>query len=315
MPGRMIRAGIATLLIAACAKLEPPPEPARGTFVMVLGIAQDAGYPQAACRKACCRQAWKDPSRRRRVACLAIVSGDRRWLVDCTPDFREQLRALDEAAPVENSPGIDGILLTHAHIGHYAGLVHLGREVMGAKEVLLHVMPRMQSFLTSAGPWSLMVSEKHVAFRPLTADAPVTLSDTIRVTPVEVPHRDEFSETVGFRIEGPKRSVLYIPDIDKWERWDRRIEEQLKRVDVAYLDGTFFADGEIKGRDMSQIPHPFIEETLHRLAALPATERAKVRFIHLNHTNPALDPQSDAARFIRAAGLAVARQGERIALD
>ena len=104
---------------------------------------------------------------------------------------------------------------------------------------------------------------------------------------------------------------MFIPDVDKWERWDREIEDVIAEADVAYLDGTFYAEGELPGRDMSAIPHPFIAETMRRLAALPADERDKVRFIHLNHTNPALDPASDAARTIEAAGFRVAREGER----
>ena len=112
--------------------------------------------------------------------------------------------------------------------------------------------------------------------------------------------------------------MLYLPDIDSWEEWDAmgvRLEEVLATVDVAFLDATFFADGEIPGRDMSGFPHPFIRTTMNRLAPLPATERAKVVFIHLNHTNPALDPRSAAAREVRAAGMAVANEGDRFPLS
>ena len=70
-----------------------------------------------------------------------------------------------------------------------------------------------------------------------------------------IPHRDEYSETVGFVIRGPDRSALFLPDIDKWDRWERKIADVLADADVAYLDGTFFADGELLGRDMSKIPH------------------------------------------------------------
>ena len=135
----------------------------------------------------------------------------------------------------------------------------------------------------------------------------------VRVTPITVPHRGEFSETVAFRIAGSGRSVLWLPDIDSWREWDElgtRLEDALASVDAAYLDGCFFANGELPGRDMSKIPHPPIMDTIARLASLPASERAKVRFIHLNHTNPALDHASDAARAIGAAGMRVAGEGE-----
>ncbi|MCZ6652616.1 MAG: MBL fold metallo-hydrolase [Planctomycetota bacterium] len=285
-------------------------------FIVVLGIAQDAGYPQAGCKRECCAAAWGDPARRRHISCLAIVDPHthQRWLIDATPDIRAQLRMLDAVEPPTGTPGLAGILLTHGHIGHYTGLMFLGHESIGAKGVSVYTMPRMRGFLTGNGPWDQLVRYGNIKLQPLTADTPVRLNERITVTPLRVPHREEYTEVVGFRIAGPNRSVLFIPDIDKWDRWHRRIEDLIAAVDVAYLDGTFYADGEIPSRDMSQIPHPFISESMKRFATLPAEERAKIRFIHLNHTNPALDPDSAAARAIHSAGFAVANELERTPL-
>ncbi|MHC4990622.1 MAG: MBL fold metallo-hydrolase [Planctomycetota bacterium] len=285
-------------------------------YVVVLGIAQDGGVPQAGCRRACCASAWSDPSSRRLVACLALVdprSGER-WLFEATPDFREQLHRLDEVAPTPSTPGLSGIFITHAHIGHYTGLMHVGHEAMGARAVPVYAMPRLRAFLSSAGPWDQLVRYENISLRDLRADEAVQLNERLRVTPLRVPHREEYSEVVGFRIDGPRRSVLFIPDIDKWDRWDRSIEELVADVDVAYLDGTFFDHGELPNRDMSGIPHPFIAETMERFEARPAAERARVRFIHLNHTNPALRPDGDARRRIEASGFRVADELERVGL-
>ncbi len=301
------------LLGAACAGSPPvPPTP----FIIVLGIAQDAGYPQAGCRRPCCRAAWDDPARRRHVVSLALVNpgSSQRWLVDASPDLPQQLHELDQVAPVSDGPGIDGIFLTHGHVGHYTGLMHLGREVMGARGVPVHVMPRMRTFLAGSGPWSQLVALGNIDLTTMEEGPAVTLGPGLRVTPFLVPHRDEYTETVGFRIDGPNRSVLYLPDIDKWERWDVAIEELLEEVDVAYLDGSFFDGEELPGRDMSQIPHPFVIDSMRRWAELPAATRARVRFLHMNHTNPLLDPDSDASRAVREAGFRVARQGERVDL-
>ncbi len=282
-------------------------------FVTVLGVAQDAGYPQAGCRKACCQAAWNDEKLKRHVACLAIVDPrhGQRWLIDCTPDFREQLRTLDQLAPTKKTPGLDGILLTHAHVGHYAGLIHLGREVIGADRVPVYAMPRMRSFLESNGPWEQLIKLKQIAIHRLADAHQLKLNNRIAMTPFLVPHRDEYSETVGFLIQGPSRKIVYIPDIDKWERWKVKIEDILADADIAYLDGTFFADGELPGRDISKIPHPFVTESIQRFKSLSAKDRGKVRFIHTNHTNPILDPASSAASAVKAAGHHVARQGER----
>ena len=300
-------------VVAAAALAQDP-------WLVVLGNVQDGGAPQAGCTRACC----SDPDIRRHVACLGIVDPQtgQRWIIDATPDFADQLRELDRIAPVKgatkgnafSSAGLAGILLTHAHIGHYTGLMYLGYEVMGASGVPVWAMPRMKAYLSSNGPWEQLVALGNISLMELRAGEPVRLNRRLVVTPVLVPHRNEYSETVGFRIDGPGRSALYIPDIDKWERWERRIEDLLAEVDVAWLDGTFYADGELSGRSMEAMPHPFIVESLQRLGALPAIQRDKVRFIHLNHTNPALRAGSEARAAIEAAGFHVAEEGQRFLL-
>ena len=280
--------------------------------IVVLGIAQDGGYPQAGCRKDCCKPVWDDPARRRHVSCIAIVDPKtkQRWIIDATPDFREQLRMLDATAPTEAKPELDGILLTHGHIGHYAGLVHLGREVMGTKAVPVYAMPRMRDFLEHNGPWDQLIRLDNIELRPIENGVAIALNDRITVTPFLVPHRDEYTETVGYRIDGPTRSVIYISDIDKWDRWDTSIIEMISGVSAAYLDATFYMEGEIPGRSMADIPHPFIEESMDFFQALSDAEKAKVRFIHFNHTNPVLDPGSDARRRVEEAGYHIAEELE-----
>ncbi|MFT3806287.1 MBL fold metallo-hydrolase [Arenimonas sp.] len=285
-------------------------------YVLVLGVAQDGGAPQAGYPD---EPGWTDATKRRLVASLGLVDpvSGQRWLFDATPDFPEQLQRLDTAQKPKSRPGLDGIFLTHAHIGHYTGLMYLGHEVIGARETPVWAMPRFSRYLQDNGPWQQLVKYRNIALRPLSAGTPVVLNERLKVTAISVPHRQEYSEVVGYRIEGPERSVLFIPDIDSWTQWDAegtRIEDEIAKVDVAYLDGTFYANGEIPGRDMSGFPHPFISTSLARFASLPAEQRAKVRFIHLNHTNPALWPGTEARRAIEAAGARLAEEGERVGL-
>lgn len=282
-------------------------------FVVVLGVAQDAGHPQAGCTRDCCAVAWEDPSRRHLPVSLALVDPEsgRRWLFDAGPALPEQLHRLDAVAPARG-PVLDGVFLTHAHMGHYTGLVHLGREGVGATGLPVWAMPRMAEVLRGGAPWSLLVTAGNADLRPLVAGEAVVLGPSLRVTPIEVVHRGEFSETVGFVIEGPARSLFFLPDIDRWDGFDLR--GLLGRVDVALLDGTFYADGELPGRDMSTIPHPLVTSTMSLLADLPADRRAAVRFIHLNHTNPLLDPSSPQSREVAGRGFGVAVEGERFSL-
>jgi pyrroloquinoline quinone biosynthesis protein B len=297
-------AALIAFALVACASAPPP---ATEPYVLVLGIAQDGGYPQAGCNRPDCIAAWRDPKLRKRVASLAIVDpqSHQRWIIDATPDFPSQLRTIEEAAPrASNAPLLDGILLTHAHIGHYLGLAQLGREVLGAHSIRVYAMPRMRDFLSRNGPWDQLVKLQNIDVVPIEDGVPVVLNERISVTPLRVPHRDEYSETVGFVIRGPSRSILWLPDIDKWEKWETPLESVLARVDVAYLDGTFYDASELPGRDLREIPHPLMSETLARLANSPL--RAKVRFIHLNQSNPLLRE--------RRAGIVVAAEGERSGL-
>jgi pyrroloquinoline quinone biosynthesis protein B len=278
---------------------------------VVLGIAQEGGVPHFGCRQDLCVAARRDPTRRQRVASIGLVDGDARFLIDATPDLPSQVDALwgGEAPPDRRRP-LSGILLTHAHVGHYAGLVYLGREALGADHVPVYATPRMARFLRENAPWSELVARGHVALRELAPGREVELSPRLRVTPVLVPHRDELSDTVGFVVRGPARRLLYVPDIDKWPRWERRLADEVRAVDAALLDGTFADAAEIPGRSQADIPHPLVGETA---ALLPAELRARVRLIHLNHTNRLLwAPEALADPPLR--GLAVAREGEELPL-
>lgn len=307
--------------LAAFLLPDAPPKSPEPPYVLVLGTAQDGGLPQIGGTSPQDEAARRDPARRRLVASLLVVdrASGGRWLIDATPDLREQVERAAAEPPRRGAGGtrpplFDGIFLTHAHIGHYLGLAQLGREAYGANGVPVWGSARMVEFLSRNAPWDQLVRLGNIRLETFTAGVPVQLAPGLTVTALAVPHRAEYTDTHGFVVRGPRRALLYIPDIDKWERWETAIESALREVDVALLDGTFFADGEIPGRSMADIPHPFIAESLSRLAALPASERRKILFTHLNHTNPAADPTSPESRRIETAGMRVAVEDERIDL-
>jgi len=279
---------------------------------VVLGIVQDGGLPHIGCRQERCVLARRDSSRRERVACLGLVDeqAGRRFLIDATPDLPSQLESLQPDRPA-GRPLVDGILLTHAHIGHYTGLMYLGREALGASGMPVYATPRMARFLRENAPWSQLVALHNVVLHEMEPDREIALTDRLRVTPIRVPHRDEQSDTVGFRVRGPSRSLLYIPDIDKWERWEKRLPAEAGMVDWALLDGTFEDPAEIPGRSLADIPHPLIGETAALLG--PGPRRARVLFVHLNHTNRLLSDES-AVRSLSNQGFAVARDGQELEL-
>ncbi|MFQ5568455.1 MAG: MBL fold metallo-hydrolase [Rhodothermales bacterium] len=312
----LLPTGLALLFLLCALPVTGARAQSEAPFLVVLGIGQDGGVPQAGTKA---HRGWDDPAFKRLVVSLGVVDPvtGQRWLFEATPDLREQLHRLDTVFPVEAKPGLAGIFLTHAHMGHYTGLMYLGHESMGTQGVPVYAMPRMHAYLSTNGPWDQLIRYRNITLQPLADGTPVRLNDRLTVTPFLVPHRQEYTEVVGYRIDGPTRSVLFIPDIDSWEEWDAqgtRIEALIARVDVAYLDASFYANGEIPGRDMSGFPHPFITHSMERFAPLPPAERAKVRFIHLNHTNPALWPGSEARRTIEQNGYRVAEEMERFEL-
>ena len=274
-------------------------------YVVVLGIAQDGGSPHAGCEKRCCKELWTNGDKEK-VSCVGIVDprSGKSWMIDATPDFPEQYRILTK----EHDSELAGIFLTHAHMGHYTGLLHLGREVMGAKDVPVFAMPEMKEFLESNGPWNQLVQLNNIEIQPMKNDKEIKLANGLIIEPFLVPHRDEYSETVGYKIMGLKQSVLFIPDIDKWEKWDQEIFEVIQHIDIALLDGTFYSQDELPNRDMGEIPHPFIVESMETLYNLNSSNRNKVHFIHFNHSNPAIR-NGAASNLIRSNRFDVAREG------
>jgi len=281
-------------------------------YIVVLGIVQDGGYPHAGCKKECCKKYYDGKEPRHYVSCLALIDpiSKQRWLFDCTPDFTFQLHLLDSIYPTNGKP-IDGIFLTHAHIGHYTGLMYLGREAMNSKDIPVYGMPDMMDYLKNNGPWSQLVKLNNIEEDSLLADKPFKLNERISVTPFYVPHRDEYTKTVGYKINVNGSNIIFIPDIDKWQKWKKDIVQLVKDNDLLFLDGTFFMNGEIEGRDMKDIPHPFIYESMELFKDLSAKDKSKIHFIHLNHTNPALIKDSESRKEIENKGFHVVNETEK----
>lgn len=316
--GVRLLALVATLL-AGCGttregsvRTAPWPE---GPFALVLGTAQDGGFPHAACACPRCARARRDPARKRRVASLALVDpvAGAVFLVDATPDFPDQLASLRPfrdapAGRVDRDP-LHGVLVTHGHMGHVLGLAWLGYEAIHAGGTPVWASERTAAWLAANDPWRLLVERGEIELRPLRPGESLELTARLEVTPLRVPHREERTDTLAFLVRGPRRTMLYAPDTDTFERWDPPLEERLAEVDLALIDGTFFSANELPGRDVRAVPHPLVTETLARLARLDRDRRPRILFTHLNHSNPLLEEDSEARRRLVAAGCEVATDG------
>jgi pyrroloquinoline quinone biosynthesis protein B len=279
------------------------------TSLIILGTIQDAGSPHIACKKDCCKEFFHSPDIQRQVVALGLIDNEysKKYLFEATPDIPIQMKSLVTNDIENKNEIVDGIFLTHAHIGHYTGLMYLGKEAIDAKNTPVFAMPRMKNYLESNGPWDLLVSRNNIRLTKIENSIPILLTPKLTVTPFLVPHRDEYSETVGYKIQGPKKTALFIPDIDKWGKWNENIIEEIKKVDYAFIDATFYSGQELNNRDISQIPHPFITESLKLFASLDTSEKNKIIFIHFNHTNPVINLKSKEAKNVIRQGFKIAQ--------
>jgi pyrroloquinoline quinone biosynthesis protein B len=301
-------------LLAGIAFASSPPPPIR---VVALGTVQDGGMPQTGCDCSRCAAARKDPALARRVASLLIqVPTGRDYLVDATPDLPAQIETIHRtrkhpAGKVDRAP-VDGVLLTHAHIGHYLGLAHFGFESLNTKDIPVYATPRLAEYLRTSGPWSQLVRLGNIALREIRPGTPFELDEGLTVMPLQVPHRDEYSDTMAFVIRGPKKALLYVPDTDSWKAWARPLPEVLEaeKIDFALLDATFYSPDELPDRDVTKIKHPLITDSMDLLEPLVKAGKVRVWFTHLNHSNPALDAGGPARKAIEARGFRVLAEGE-----
>ena len=295
-----------SLLLIGCNKSQKIERKSDDISLKVLGTIQDGGIPHMGCNKQCCKNYFLDQTKRVGVSSIGITNlkYDTNYLIDATPDVNFQLQSLIGSS--NPSEKLNGIFLTHAHMGHYAGLLNFGRESLNSVNIPLYVMPKFHDFILNNGPWDQLVNLKNVNLFKIKANKELILNDNLSITPIQVPHRDEYSETVGFIIRGKSKKALYVPDIDKWNKWSIPIVEMIEKVDYAFLDGTFYDSNEINNRDISEIPHPFIIESLNLFGKLSKTEKEKIYFIHLNHTNPVLNKESKEYENVVSKGFNIA---------
>lgn len=285
--------------------------------LLVLGVAQDGGLPHLGCTQPCCINA-RQSGRVETPACIAIRNVDTRalLLLEATPSIASQVALLHAliGTPLGDGALVNAIAITHAHTGHYTGLMHLGREGAATNQVPVHVSMAVANVLQTNAPWSSVVDGNHIALHTFEPGIVFEPLPGIAIEPIAVPHRDELSDTMAFKVHGAHRTALFCPDIDAW---DCMLEPLLRGVDIALLDGTFFDDAELdkigSRRDRASIPHPTMMDTMLRIESLGEARPPDVRFIHLNHSNAAFHGGRVAAE-VAARGFGIAQAGDRIDL-
>ena len=282
-------------------------------FIYILGNVQDAGLPHIGCQHKFCKEKFNEYKQHFTTSIAVVDPKDKKYILfEATPDLPYQLNYLEKE--IFNQFLLpESIFITHAHIGHYTGLMYFGREALGAKNLMVKVLPKMSNFLKTNGPWSQLVDINNIKIQTLYFGSNTNELRNITVTPIQVPHRDEYSETAGFIIKGKNKKALFIPDIDKWEKWDKNLKQLVHEFDYLLLDATFYDSKEIN-RDISEIPHPLVTETINLLDDLSPEDKNKVYFIHMNHTNLMLDPGSNLTKLVTNKGFNITRLGLKLSL-
>ena len=286
---------------------------AQTEYIYVLGNVQDAGLPHIGCQHKFCKEKFSEFEEYFTTSIAVVDPVEKKYILfEASPDIPYQLNYLEKEIFNEFLLP-ESIFITHAHIGHYTGLMYFGREALGAKNLIIKVLPKMSNFLKTNGPWSQLVDIKNIKIKNLSFGSKTNELRNITVTPIQVPHRDEYSETAGFIIEGRNKKALFIPDIDKWEKWDKNLKQLVYEFDYLLLDATFYDSKEIN-RDISEIPHPLVTETINLLDDLSPEHKNKVYFIHMNHTNLMLDPSSELTKLVVNKGFNITRLGLKLSL-
>ena len=286
---------------------------AQTEYIYILGNVQDAGLPHIGCQHKFCKEKFSEFEEYFTTSIAVVDPVEKKYILfEASPDIPYQLNYLEKEIFNEFLLP-ESIFITHAHIGHYTGLMYFGREALGAKNLIIKVLPKMSNFLKTNGPWSQLVDINNIKIQNLNFGSKTNELRNITVTPIQVPHRDEYSETAGFIIEGRNKKALFIPDIDKWEKWDKNLKQLVYEFDYLLLDATFYDSKEIN-RDISEIPHPLVTETINLLDDLSPEHKNKVYFIHMNHTNLMLDPSSDLTKLVVNKGFNITRLGLKLSL-
>ena len=277
------------------------------TELVLLGIAQDGGRPQAGCSKPCC--IGLEPNKHSFPTSLGIIGQDKLHIIDVTRSLGNQLQYLDNRVP-------DEVWLTHAHIGHIDGLGLFGRETMNVKGAKLHVSKRMLELINQTPHWQIMIEQGVFSIDEI-SNGESRQKAGFSITPILVPHRGELSDTHAFILRGENKSLLYLPDHDSWDETlslygMNTIREWLAslNVDIALLDGTFWSYDELSERSQQVVPHPPIKQTIDMLGYKQQGD-PDIIFFHLNHTNPVYDEWSEEHTKVVEMGWSIAKQGMR----
>ncbi len=308
-------------MIATPARASDPPI----MFVKILGAAAGGGLPQWNCGCRNCVDARRGLIPAMSQSSVAVSADGNEWLLlNASPDIRDQLRASGLHPPGLRGSPVSAVVLTNGDIDHIAGLLVLRESTPFA----IHATPATLAILDQ--PVFGVLNPDLVRHRPIGLDRPFAPLPGLRVTAFAVPGKVALfleqggevetdligEQTIGLRIEGGGRRLFYIPGC---ARVTPDLCDRIADADLLLFDGTVWSDDEMSrtgtgaktGARMGHIAMSGPGGSIAALAGVPLGQRV---FIHVNNTNPVLQPAAAERAMIRAAGWHVAHDGMELAL-
>lgn len=293
--------------------------------VVLLGTSAGGGFPQWNCA---CRMCTSGAPPRDQD-CIAIsADGADWWLVNASPDIRTQLLRTPAlaAGPGPRETPIRGALLTDAELDHTLGLLTL----RGAAGLRVHapgaVLHALRDGFAVHG-----ITERYAAWEwtPVPSELGGLRVTVLPVSDKRPKYCDEVSVpgpwVVAYRFDDPVTggALVYAPCLGTWPD---RFDEFSAGASCVLLDGTFYSPGEMAGathdgvgrgaqRAMGHVPIDGVDGSLARIGAYRAVyPGVRWVYVHLNNTNPVLDPASPAHAAVRAAGVELLPDGTELVL-
>lgn len=292
---------------------------------LVLGASAGGGLPQWNCGCRNCEDARKGLIPPSGQSSLAVSPDGERWsILNASPDIRQQMQDRPQLHPrrLRDTP-VASVLLTNGDIDHIAGLLSLREQTpftLFATGDILGVLAENRIFEA--------VNRDKVTRHQIALQQDFALLDGLKARLFAVPGKVPLfmeegtvqidlmgEQTVGVRLTTGDRVAYYIPGC---AQVTDALLEQISDADQLFFDGTLWDDDEMirtgtgtkTGQRMGHIPVSGPNGSIARLAGLAAAKT----FIHINNTNPMLQPDSPERAFVENAGWTIAHDGQEITL-
>ena len=294
--------------------------------ILILGAAAGGGLPQWNCGCSNCAAARSGRIPALTQSSIAVSADGSHWaVINASPDIRSQLGGAEALYPIAaRQVPMEAVLVTNGDIDHVAGLLTLREKqpftLFGTREILA---------VLAANPVFDALDRDLVRRSAVALDQPFSLAEGLTATVFAVPGKVplylegadvqvdlEGEQTVGVELCDGRRRAYYIPGC---ARLTPGLRERLAGAELLLFDGTLWTDDEMirlglgqkTGRRMGHMP---VSGADGSLAAFATAEIGRKVYVHINNSNPLVDPASAEAKAAEAAGWIVGRDGMELCL-